>query len=66
MTSERTPPQHIEGQPAPGHTENIPANPNEPAPRGPNDDRAPDAGPDAKPGTPPGTQSESDRLKSPD
>ncbi|EKS71002.1 MULTISPECIES: hypothetical protein [Caballeronia] len=65
MTDEQTP-QHIEGQPVPGHTENIPANPKEPAPRGPNEDRAPDAGPATKPGTPPGTQSEGDRLKSPD
>jgi hypothetical protein len=59
-------PDHIEQQPVPGHTENIPANPAEPAPRGPNEDRAPDARPDTKPGTPPGTQSERDRNKSPD
>ncbi|MDR5822402.1 hypothetical protein [Caballeronia sp. LZ043] len=59
-------PEHIEQQPVPGHTENIPANPAEPAPRGPNEDRASDARPDDKPGTPPGTQSGRDRNKSPD
>jgi hypothetical protein len=64
--SSQSEPEHIEGQPVPGHTENIPANPREPAPRGPSEDRAPDARPDSKPGTPPGTQSERDRTKSPD
>jgi hypothetical protein len=57
---------HIESQPIPGHTENIPTNPADAPARGPMEDRAPDATPDTKPGTPPGSQSESDRLKTPE
>ncbi|VXB39246.1 MARCKS-like protein [Burkholderia sp. 8Y] len=57
---------HIESQPIPGHTENIPTNPADDPKRGPTEDRAPDATPDTKPGTPPGTQSERDRLKTPE
>lgn len=48
---------HIEQQPLPGHTENIPANPSRDEQRsGASEERAPDAAPDTKPGTPPGTQ----------
>jgi hypothetical protein len=56
-------PDHIEQRPVPGHTEcRIQESP----PRGPNEDRAPDARSDTKPATPPGTQSERDRTKSMD
>ena len=55
----------IEGQPVPGHTENMPVGPDMPqAPGGGAvEDAAPAAAPVTKPGTPPGTQSERDRLR---
>ncbi|MGN6318945.1 hypothetical protein [Trinickia sp.] len=64
---------HIERQPVPGHTENIPvdgdmrqapaASPIDGPVAGPVGDAAPTADPETKPGTPPGTQSERDRLR---
>jgi hypothetical protein len=68
---------HIEGQPVPGHQENIPvdgdlrqapgSSPDNGPVAGPVQDDAPTAQPTAepatKPGTPPGTQSERDRLR---
>lgn len=62
---------HVERQPVPGHTEQIPANPARDEPRsGPNEDRAPsamsDTKSDTKPGTPAGTQSARDRLRTND
>jgi hypothetical protein len=64
---------HIERQPAPGHTENIPvdgdmrqapgASPIDGPVAGPVEDVAPTADPETKSATPPGTQSERDRLR---
>jgi hypothetical protein len=56
---------HIEPQPSPGHTENIPVGPDMPqAPRGGViEEGAPTAEPGTKPATPPGTQSERDRAR---
>ncbi|WP_027799494.1 hypothetical protein [Paraburkholderia dilworthii] len=63
--------EHIEQQPAPGHTENIPSDGSDERPEGEAgsrrmEDVAPTAGTDTKPGTPPGTQSDADRTRSPD
>lgn len=58
---------HIERQPVPGHTENMPVGPDmQQAPRGGVvEGGAPAADPATKPATPPGTQSERDRRKTP-
>ncbi|CAB3640313.1 MARCKS-like protein [Paraburkholderia rhynchosiae] len=63
--------EHIEQQPVPGHTENIPADGSDERADGESgsrrlEDAAPTASPDTKPGAPPGTQSEADRTRSPD
>lgn len=58
---------HIEQQPVPGHTENIPTDgSDERSNERRLEDAVPAASPDTKPGTPPGTQSEADRTRSPD
>ncbi|HEX7934892.1 MAG TPA: MARCKS-like protein [Paraburkholderia sp.] len=58
---------HIQQQPVPGHTENIPADGSDARPDGQRlEGAASTASPDTKPGTPPGTQSEADRTRSPD
>lgn len=64
---------HVEPEPVPGHTENIPvdgdmrqapgASPDSGPVAGPVEDAAPTAGPDTKPGAPAGTQSERDRSR---
>ena len=58
---------HIEQQPVPGHTENIPTDGSDNR----RDDHrqetaAPTASPDTQPGPPPGSQSDADRMRSPD
>ncbi|WP_116138829.1 MARCKS-like protein [Trinickia diaoshuihuensis] len=55
----------VQGQPVPGHTENMPVGPDMPQSPGGGamEDTGPGARPDTKPGTPPGTQSERDRLR---
>jgi len=63
--------EHIEQQPVPGHTENIPSDGSDERRDGESgtqrlEDVAPGADPDTKPGTPPGTQSDADRTRSPD
>jgi hypothetical protein len=63
--------EHIEQQPVPGHTENIPSDGSDERRDGESgtqrlEDVAPSAAPDTKPGTPPGTQSDADRTRSPD
>jgi hypothetical protein len=60
------PEPHVESQPVPGHTENMPVGPDMPQSPGGGaiEDAAPTAQPDTKPGTPPGTQSRRDTLRS--
>lgn len=64
---------HVEPEPVPGHTENIPVDGDMRQAPGASSDAGPVAGPveggapstdpDTEPGTPPGTQSERDRSR---
>ncbi|CAB3742831.1 hypothetical protein LMG22037_06637 [Paraburkholderia phenoliruptrix] len=67
MPDPEPPTRHIEQQPLPGHTENIPSDGSDERPENHRlEDAAPTAGPDTKPGTPPGSQSDADRTRAPD